>query len=236
MQNIVLRSSFLAVSTVFVVQKQRDLIINNDVKMKPITEGERALNVCGIKLSEVERIDPLGNEKIRTIFNFSEKGKHVLHHTLAKKGGIEKYEIYKYNQPSKDKQDEVIAIIKFGDAVCGHPKVVHGGIISTMIDNTYGWVFIAGRKQIGFTANLNVNFRKPIGSDQLVILKSKLVEQKGRKYKLEATIRDMQGQVLVESTALFLQPREMSMYLLYQRNDLWLSWLEFVEVCSKYFY
>ena len=69
MQNIVLRSSFLAVSTVFVVQKQRDLIVNNDVKMKPITEGERALNVCGIKLSEVERIDPLGNEKIRTSRN-----------------------------------------------------------------------------------------------------------------------------------------------------------------------
>lgn len=54
---------------------------------------------------------------------------------------------------------EIICIVQFGNALNGHPGVVHGGIISMMFDNCFGWVFLASKLNPGFTANLNVNFR-----------------------------------------------------------------------------
>ena len=253
MQNVFMRSSFIAISStaVFAAQiNKKSLVIHNDVEIIPEhKENEVILAKFGIKASNVERIDPIGNEKVKRIFNASSNGKHLLRHTLAIPGGIEKYAIYKYKQTSQstsksikneddnnsnnnsNNQDEIIALIRFGDAVCGHPSIVHGGMISTMIDDAYGWVFIAGRRQVGFTANLNVNFRRPIRSDDVVILKSKIVEEKGRKFKLISTVSNLKGDVMVDSTAIFLQPKletvkGLWMYFHHVKTQLWLYWLE----------
>lgn len=78
----------------------------------------------------------------------------VVHDTLRGEGLIEEYRVYR-----KDDDEEITCIVKFGDKLNGHPGIVHGGIISTSIDNTFGWLFTALDYPPSFTANLNINFR-----------------------------------------------------------------------------
>ena len=78
----------------------------------------------------------------------------AVHDTLNGQGLIEDYRVYR-----KDGHDEVACIVKFGDKLNGHPGIVHGGIISMAIDNTFGWLFTALEYPPSFTANLNINFR-----------------------------------------------------------------------------
>jgi hypothetical protein len=47
-------------------------------------------------------------------------------------------------------------------AVCGHPKLVHGGAIASLLDDTMGTLFLSLGEGNGFTANLNIDYRRPI--------------------------------------------------------------------------
>ena len=79
---------------------------------------------------------------------------NAVHETLDGNGLIEEYCVYR-----KADDPEITCITKFGDKVNGHPGIVHGGIISTVFDNTFGWLFTILDYPSSFTANLNVNFR-----------------------------------------------------------------------------
>lgn len=79
---------------------------------------------------------------------------NAVHETLGGHGLIEEYCVYR-----KAGDPEITCIVSFGDKVNGHPGIVHGGIISTVFDNTFGWLFTILDYPSSFTANLNVNFR-----------------------------------------------------------------------------
>lgn len=79
---------------------------------------------------------------------------NAVHETLEGNGMIEEYRIYR-----KADDAEITCIARFGDKLNGHSGIVHGGIISTVFDNTFGWLFTILDYPSSFTANLNVNFR-----------------------------------------------------------------------------
>ena len=130
---------------------------------------------------------------------------HALHETLKGEGMIELYDVYRNKDPSIY---EVIALIRFGKSLNGHPDIVHGGISALCIDNTFGWLFAArdGLKP-GFTANLTVNYRRPILADSTVLLTAKFDNVAGRKMFMSAKIDDLEGNRLVDSTTLFIMPK-----------------------------
>mmetsp|Transcript_8310 Transcript_8310/g.51781 ORF Transcript_8310/g.51781 Transcript_8310/m.51781 type:complete len:146 (+) Transcript_8310:401-838(+) len=101
--------------------------------------------------------------------------------------------------------------------VCGHPKLVHGGISALIIDNVAGYAIFklkaAGAVPAGpaFTVNLNVNYRKPIPSMSAVICSVKLQSHERKKSLLEIKLYsppDEQGDNLTycEATALMVTP------------------------------
>ena len=47
----------------------------------------------------------------------------------------------------------------------GYPGRMHGGLVSTLLDEAMGWA-VYGARQWGATARLSVRFRKPIRLDQ----------------------------------------------------------------------
>lgn len=171
------------------------------------------------------RVDEVLHDEKYTEFKLN----NVFHDTLVGEGMLERHEIYKLNyEPVVDQtklassaesagsgditsvsqSHEIMGLIKFGHALNGHPGVVHGGILAMSFDNMFGWVFFAANMQAGFTANLNVNFRKPVFAGTVVRIHSKLVEKKDRKKYLEATMYDAKtGVVLAESTSLFILPK-----------------------------
>ena len=177
--------------------------IKEVLQLRPSCDGENPL---------FERID----EKFLAKKEFAKiVPKNLVHDTLNGKRMIETYEIYR-----KQSSDEVWAVITFGDLLNGHPNYVHGGMISTMIDMTYGWLFFACGFPAAMTANLNVDFRKPIPANSTVLLKTKLKETKGRKLYMTATMEDINGNILAESTSLFIVMRKRYRYLAEIRNYL----------------
>jgi acyl-coenzyme A thioesterase PaaI-like protein len=95
----------------------------------------------------------------------------------------------------------------------GHPGVVHGGLTSTLFDNTFGWLFFALGKPPAVTANLTVNFKRPVYANSTVLLKAKLQEAEGRKLYMVATMENSDGMILADSTALFIILRRRYLFL-----------------------
>ncbi|KAJ3190023.1 hypothetical protein HDU85_000314 [Gaertneriomyces sp. JEL0708] len=105
---------------------------------------------------------------------------------------------------------ECIAVLHVGDRLCGHDKIVHGGVLATLMDEMIARSTIPSLPyQTGFTVNLNVNYRKPVESDQFIVMRSKLSKLDGRKAFGEAKIESIDGTKLyVEATGIFVSPRQ----------------------------
>jgi len=60
---------------------------------------------------------------------------------------------------------------------------------------------------VGVTANLSINYRAPTRADQFIIIKVKLDTLEGRKASVSGRVEDLQGTLLVDATATFVQPK-----------------------------
>lgn len=112
---------------------------------------------------------------------------------------------------------ETRTVLALGTALCGHPNVIHGGVLATVLDEALGRLAIRqfGEGRQGVTAKLVVNYRAPahavdsmFNPDGVVVLTAKVVEVvANRKSLVRGEIRDKDGKLLVESEALFVVPR-----------------------------
>ncbi|MES1913004.1 MAG: hypothetical protein MHM6MM_005241 [Cercozoa sp. M6MM] len=109
--------------------------------------------------------------------------------------------------------DENIVVFDLGKGVCGHDGIVHGGLIATIIDNTYGKLVMGATKKPAFTANLSIDYRRPLPADTKVAVHSRVESHEGRKIRVSARVcaanKDgmLDDIVFAESTALFITPR-----------------------------
>lgn len=108
----------------------------------------------------------------------------------------------------------LVSIQYIGGSLCGHPGIVHGGMLATLMDEGLArCCFPALPHKIGVTASLTINYRKPCKAGQYVALKADTTRVEGRKAwvtgRLESLPEDGgEGEVLVESEALFVEPRQ----------------------------
>lgn len=69
-----------------------------------------------------------------------------------------------------------------GDQLLGHPKVVHGGFIATLLDElTCGLGMQNFESKKAVTANLNIDYRQPCYTDSYVVVKCWVAARSGRK-------------------------------------------------------
>ncbi|KAJ5747543.1 uncharacterized protein N7511_009239 [Penicillium nucicola] len=108
----------------------------------------------------------------------------------------------------------MVVILHVGGDVCSHPGIIHGGLVATLMDDTFcrccSAVF---PKRVGVTANLNVNFRKPALAESFIMLKAEVAKMEGRKAWMEGSIETLEpdggdSSLLAEAKALFIQPKE----------------------------
>ncbi|CEG81093.1 hypothetical protein RMATCC62417_15333 [Rhizopus microsporus] len=104
---------------------------------------------------------------------------------------------------------EMVSIIHFGKNLCGHDGIIHGGLAATILDEALAAVALPSLpKRFGFTANLNVNYRKPILSDQWVVVRAKLDKLEERKAFVSAHIESAEDKaILTEATSLYISPK-----------------------------
>jgi acyl-coenzyme A thioesterase PaaI-like protein len=95
--------------------------------------------------------------------------RNAFHDALRGERKISSFEIYR-----KQDEKEIYCFLRIGDRLNGHPGIVHGGIISLVIDASFGWLFMAMDIPKSVTANLNVNFRKPLIENTNIVIKAKI--------------------------------------------------------------
>jgi uncharacterized protein (TIGR00369 family) len=87
----------------------------------------------------------------------------------------------------------------------GYPGMVHGGIISTMLDEVMAWSL--NRHGIwAVTGELIARYRKPILIGQPLMARGWMVRDRGRVIEVAGEIRsDPQGDLLAEGTSRFVR-------------------------------
>lgn len=105
-----------------------------------------------------------------------------------------------YNKGEK----RMVCLFQGGLHLQGVPGFVHGGAIATMIDITTGMCALA--EGVAMTANLNIDYKKPIPLCSVVVVNSKLSKTEGRKLFISCDIQSIDEKTLYTSaTALFIK-------------------------------
>ncbi|KAL1638796.1 hypothetical protein SLS58_008610 [Diplodia intermedia] len=121
----------------------------------------------------------------------------------------------------------MVSVHYVGPALCGHPGVVHGGLLATLLDEGLArCCFPALPNKIGMTASLTINYKAPCRAGQFIVLRAETTKVEGRKAwvkgRLETLVDEAAGEtplVLDEAEALFIEPRQAaSMAKLYNPN------------------
>jgi acyl-coenzyme A thioesterase PaaI-like protein len=101
-----------------------------------------------------------------------------------------------------------------GKALCGHPGIVHGGLLATLLDEGLARAcFPALPNKIGVTASLKIDYKHPCPGNSYVVLKAETTKVEGRKAWVKGWIEVLgddeegTGVKVVEAEALFIEPR-----------------------------
>jgi len=85
----------------------------------------------------------------------------------------------------------------------GYPGFIHGGIISTLMDEAMAKIILAkGKKAV--TARLVTHFRHPVLTGKPVTVKGWIEVAKTRSISAKAEVTDAHGKVLAEAEAMFI--------------------------------
>ncbi|KAI5210941.1 hypothetical protein AUEXF2481DRAFT_28709 [Aureobasidium subglaciale EXF-2481] len=153
-------------------------------------------------------------------------------HTLATPTTIPHCLVY-YPHPATSSEEvtAITVLLQIEDACNGFPSILHGGITATLLDESMGILLqviaerehaasvaagdAKGDKRPGveaMTKGLNVQFKAPVRTPGVVVVRVKVVEKRGRGISLVASVlqKEGSGDGLVECArgeGVFVTPR-----------------------------
>lgn len=109
----------------------------------------------------------------------------------------------------------MMMIMHLGTEICGHPGIVHGGLLAALLDEGLArCCFAALPSGVGVTANLNVDYRAPAPVGGYYVLKAETTRVEGRKAWVEGRIETLptgdgsEAVLVVEARGLFIEPKQ----------------------------
>lgn len=87
----------------------------------------------------------------------------------------------------------------------GFPGVLHGGIVSTLLDESMAWALWVGAGALGVTAKMETRYRRAVPSGEPLLVRAHVASARSRRYEVAARVEDAGGAALAEATALFLR-------------------------------
>ncbi|KAK0289385.1 hypothetical protein LTR35_002582 [Friedmanniomyces endolithicus] len=108
---------------------------------------------------------------------------------------------------------ELVQLSYLGEALCGHPGIIHGGLLATLLDEGLARAcFPALPNKVGVTASLKIDYRVPCPAGSYVVLRAQTTKVEGRKAWVKGWIEVLgedggEGVKVVEAEALFIEPR-----------------------------
>lgn len=86
----------------------------------------------------------------------------------------------------------------------GWINTMHGGILSTLIDETAGWVVFRKLQTSGVTTHLEINYKKPaMTTDTSLTIRGHIVSQRRNLVTINVTVKNSAGEVCTEGTATY---------------------------------
>lgn len=109
-----------------------------------------------------------------------------------------------------------VSLQYLGPALCGHPGIVHGGLLATLLDEGLArCCFPALPNKVAVTASLNIQYKAPVMAGQVVVLRAETTKVEGRKAWVRGWLETLadgdKGEKavrLTEGEALFIEPRQ----------------------------
>lgn len=90
------------------------------------------------------------------------------------------------------------------DTWCGFDKVVHGGLVATVLDEAMAWAVKMSVGEWAFTADCNIRYKKAVEPGKAYRATAEVTENAGRKILAQAAFYDENGAALALAKAVFL--------------------------------
>jgi uncharacterized protein (TIGR00369 family) len=101
-------------------------------------------------------------------------------------------------------EDGVIARFTPDAMYEGYTRMIHGGIISTILDEAMSWAVIdSGR--LAVTARMSVDFRRPVPSGEELTITARVTRDRGRAVETSSEMIGQDGELLSKATGLFVR-------------------------------
>ncbi len=103
-----------------------------------------------------------------------------------------------------EEDDAVLSFWRPQEHYQGWVGTLHGGIISTLIDETAGWVVTRKLQTAGVTAQLHVNFCKPVSaSDPQLSIRAWITDRKRNFITIKVVIKNAEEETCAEGEAIY---------------------------------
>jgi uncharacterized protein (TIGR00369 family) len=97
----------------------------------------------------------------------------------------------------------IVGRFVLGERYQGGAGFAHGGVIALLLDEAMGKV-CRFREVRAVTAELTVEYLKPVSVNKEIVVEGREIEQKGRNLFLSGEIRDAEGEVLARGKGRFV--------------------------------
>lgn len=91
-----------------------------------------------------------------------------------------------------------------GEAHQGWDGVMHGGLVTVLLDEAMAWAASATTTMY-YTARLEVRYRKPVHTGSALLVRGWITRNRGRTLETRAEVQSEDGSVLAEGSALFMR-------------------------------
>lgn len=118
-----------------------------------------------------------------------------------------------YNSPVPTKPDVIVCFTLGGHGLDGHPKTIHGGVATAILDEVLGSCVMLHQAQASdprlamFTARLDTAYKKPVPTPATVAVKAWLTRREGKKWWCRGQLVDKDGVVLTEAEGLWIEAK-----------------------------
>lgn len=97
--------------------------------------------------------------------------------------------------------DHIISIWESKDHFQGYNDIIHGGIQATLLDEIAAWVVFVICESFGFTTKLDVQYHKPLKSENSPVeVKAWLLEKNRKRATIKAKLTDQEGTITTTAT------------------------------------
>jgi uncharacterized protein (TIGR00369 family) len=109
-----------------------------------------------------------------------------------------------------ERRDSIVeARTTLGESFAGYDGLVHGGIVSTLLDEAMGWAILELTGRFAVTRSLTVAFRRPVLTDRPLLVSARIGgEESDGAMRVEADVVDARGRLLASATGIWVPVRE----------------------------